>query len=661
MLRKFSLAACTCVAAALTAVVSGPAAAQSVDARPRVATAPQTSAESTPVETMAPVPAERAAPAPADNAAPAPAETPAPAATDAMAPAAPVVEIDPLVAQVRQVLGKFKFADSTPAERTALTAFYAERSALIWVTADGFTERARHAMAEIAKADDWGLTAKAFALPVLSVEERSRAALADAEIKLSVAVLKYARHARGGRLDPAQVSRNFDQKLSLRDPKVVLETVAGIETPGSYLRALHPKHPQFELLRQALIKARAGSAQQPEAEAVVQLPDGPTLKLGMEHPDVALLRKRFNLQARFGAENLYDTAVQEAVAEHQRKSGMRPDGVLGARTRAALNGADKAAPQFGSDDQRLNVNMERWRWMPEDMGEFHVWDNIPEFQTRLVRRGQVIHQARIIVGRVETQTTIFSANMRYVIFGPEWGVPDSIKVKEILPYLRPSFEGPGFFGFGGGGITDTRILEKHNLRVTYNGQPVDASQVDWTSVDIRKFNFIQPSGAGNVLGAVKFRFPNKHDIYMHDTPQRELFEKTVRTFSHGCVRVQNPGRFAEVLLEEDKGWSAARVRDMMAQGGNVEVSLTKQIPVHITYFTTVASEDGQVRSFGDVYGHDRRVAAALAGRPLSLEPPSSTSNSVVDAPPVRPDPKEARRQQRRYGGNDDVFSGLFGN
>jgi L,D-transpeptidase YcbB len=658
MLRKFSLAACTCVAAALTAVVSGPAAAQSVDARQRLATVPQTSTEPAPVETMAPVPPERAAPVPADKAAPAPAESPAPAAAE-MAPAAPVVEVDPLVVQVRQVLGKFRFTDSTPAERAALTAFYADRTALVWVSADGFTERARDAMAEIAKADDWGLTAQAFAVPAVSAGERSPAALADAEIKLSVAVLKYARHARGGRLDPAQVSRNFDQKLSLRDPKVVLETVAGPDTPGSYLRALHPKHPQFELLRQALIKARGGSAQ-PDAEAVVQLPDGPTLKLGMVHPDVALVRKRLNLEARFGTENLFDTAVQEAVAEYQRKNGMRPDGVLGARTRTALNGTDKAAPQFGSEEQRLIVNMERWRWMPEEMGEFHVWDNIPEFQTRVVRRGQLVHQAKIIVGRVETQTTIFSANMRYVIFGPEWGVPDSIKVKEILPYLRPSFEGPGFFGFGGGSFTDTRILEKHNLRVSYNGQPVDASQVDWTSVDIRKFNFIQPSGPTNVLGAVKFRFPNKHDIYMHDTPQRELFDKTVRTFSHGCVRVQNPGRLAEVLLEEDKGWSAARVRDLMAQGGNVEVTLTKQIPVHISYFTTVASEDGQVRSFGDVYGHDRRLAAALSGRPLPLEPPASTS-PVADAPPVRPDPKESRRQQRRYGGNDDFFSGLFGN
>src|SRR5262249_3076335 len=259
------------------------------------------------------------------------------------------------------------------------------------------------------------------------------------------------------------------------------------------------------------------------------------------------------------------------------------------------------------------------------LGEFHVWDNIPEFQMRVFKRGQMIHQGKIIVGKPETQTAIFSANMKYVIFGPEWGVPDSIKIKEILPYLRPTVEtGGGFFGGFGFGGTDTRVLEKHNLRVTYNGRPVDASTVDWSTVDIRKFNFIQPAGRGNVLGAVKFRFPNKHDIYMHDTPQRELFEKALRTYSHGCIRVHNPGRLAEVLLEEDKGWSAGRVRDLMAQGAegiSFEATLTKQIPVHITYFTAVV-EDGQVRSFGDIYGHDRRVTAALGGRPMPLEPPT---------------------------------------
>jgi murein L,D-transpeptidase YcbB/YkuD len=520
------------------------------------------------------------------------------------------------------------------------------------VTADGFTPRAEHAMAEIAKADDWGLDAQAFELPQLG--DKSQAALADAEVKLSLAVLKYARFARGGRLDPAQLSRNFDQPPSLRDPKAVMEAVAGTDTPGNYLRDLHPKHVQFERLRQALLKARAGAGQpEQKAEAPVTLPNGPTLKAGMEHPQVALLRLRLKVRTSPGTEQLYDQDVAEAVSAFQKKNGLRPDGVVSSRTRAALNAANENAPRpaFGSEVQRIIANMERWRWMPEDLGEFYVWDNIPEFMTRVVKNGQQIHQARIVVGRPDTQTALFSANMRYIVFGPEWGVPDSIKVKEILPYLRPSSDG-GFFGFGG---TDTRVLEKHNLRVSYNGQPVDASQIDWSQVDIRRYTFIQPSGQGNVLGAIKFRFPNKHDIYMHDTPQRELFEKTVRAYSHGCIRTHNPGRLAEILLEEDKGWSAARVRDLLAKGGNNEVTLTKQIPVHITYFTMMVGDDGRVQSFGDIYGHDHRVTMALAGRPLPLEPPSIDSASLNERT------KEARRPRYQQQSKTDVFSGLFGN
>jgi L,D-transpeptidase YcbB len=343
--------------------------------------------------------------------------------------------------------------------------------------------------------------------------------------------------------------------------------------------------------------------------------------------------------------------VQDAVKAFQQKNGIQPTGTLTSRTRSALNGAEAPRPAFGSEVQRIIVNMERWRWMPEDLGDFYVWDNVPEFQSRVVKRGQTIHQTRIVVGKPETQTTLFTANMRYIVFGPEWGVPDSIKVKEILPYLRPSMDG-GFFGFGGG--TDTRILQRHNLRVSYNGRPVDASQVDWTQVDIRRFTFIQPAGPTNVLGGIKFRFPNKHDIYMHDTPQRDLFEKTVRAYSHGCIRVQNPGRLAEILLEEDKGWSAAHVRNLLAQGGNNEVTLTKQIPVHITYFTVMVGDDGRLQSFGDIYGHDNRVAVALAGRPLPLEAPSVAAASPRDS-------KEARRAKAYKQTNNDFFSGLFGN
>lgn len=620
MLRPVSLAARTSLAAVLALATIAPAHAQA--------------------------PSESAPP----QAGAAPPSTEAPAAP----PPAPVVEVDPLVAQVRQLAAAPARGNVIAADRTAVAEFYGDRTATVWVTGDGFTARARHAMAEIAKADDWGLEARAFELPQLAPGDTSLAALAGAEVKLSLAVLKYARYARGGRFDPAQLSRNFDQKPTLREPKAVIEAVAAIETPGDYLRDLHPKHVQFERLRQALLKAR-GTAGRPEekAETIVRVPEGPTLKLGMKHPNVALLRQRLKLAAQPGEEDVFGEDVQEAVKAFQRKSGLQADGIVASRTRAVFNGADAPRPAFGSEVQRIVVNMERWRWMPEDLGTFYVWDNVPEFQSRVVKAGQTIHQTRIIVGKPETQTTLFSASMRYVVFGPEWGVPDSIKVKEILPYLRPTSDGGGLFGWGGG--TDTRVLQRHNLKVSYNGKPVDASQVDWQQVDIRRFTFIQPSGPTNVLGGIKFRFPNKHDIYMHDTPQRDLFEKTVRAYSHGCIRVQNPGRLAEILLEEDKGWSAAHVRGLLAKGGNNEVTLTKQIPVHITYFTVMVGDDGRLQSFGDLYGHDSRIASAMAGRPLPLEAPSVTAASPKDS-------KEARRAKPyKQTNNNDFFAGLFGN
>jgi murein L,D-transpeptidase YcbB/YkuD len=366
----------------------------------------------------------------------------------------------------------------------------------------------------------------------------------------------------------------------------------------------------------------------------------------MTHPQVALLRRRLGVA---GPETLYDAPLAEAVMAFQREHRMAPDGILGARLRAALNRGRESpvAGPWGSEEQRLVLNMERWRWMPEDLGALHVWDNVPEFLARVVKDGEVIHTARIVAGKPDTQTVMFSAPMRYIVFHPEWGVPDSIKIKEILPYLRPS--SGDFFGIFGG--ADTRVLQRHNLRVSYNGHPVDASQVNWNAVDVRRYSFTQPAGAGNVLGVVKFRFPNRHDIYMHDTPQKELFDKTTRAFSHGCIRVQNPGRLAEVLLAEDKGWPGDQVRALLAEGYNNEVTLEHPIAVHVTYFTAVAEADGSIAYFGDIYGLDKRLAAALHGEPL---PPEAASGEETLS--------EARRARKGSAQSPlDLFSGLFGN
>ena len=404
---------------AATPAARAAAGAPASELQPSAAVAP------TPAHSAAPTPVE---PPPTEQAAPsAPASLPA--AAEPASPAATATAVaDPILEEVRQQLAQPTRANADRADRAALAAFYAERSeALLWVKTDGFTTRARHAMAEIRRAEDWGLSAAAYELPQLASNESRPSALAAAEIKLSLATLEYARHARGGRLDPAQVSRSFDQKPSLPDPKEVMRAVAGTETPGTYLVGLHPKHPQFERLRQALLKAPAGGARPaPTAEPVLELPNGPTLKPGMEHPHVAFLRQRLGVPARAGARDVYDEQLAEVVMAFQRQKGIRPDGVVSPRTRAALNGgsARPAEPSPSADMQHIIANMERWRWLPEDLGKLYVWDNVPEFMTRVVKSGRTVHQAKIIVGKPETQTVMFSANMRYVVFGPEWGVPE---------------------------------------------------------------------------------------------------------------------------------------------------------------------------------------------------------------------------------------------
>jgi murein L,D-transpeptidase YcbB/YkuD len=436
-------------------------------------------------------------------------------------------------------------------------------------------------------------------------------------------VLKYARHARGGRLEPSQLSPDLDLRPNLYDPKSVMHAIATAPEADAYLRSLHPKHPQFERLRKAFLAVRVHdeSDEVDGQRAGWRVPPGPRIRPGMRHPHVALVRQRLGVVSAQGEESYYDEPLSHAIKSFQRERGLEPDGVIASATRSALNGSSTSNGRAVA--QQLMVNMERWRWMPDELGELFVWDNIPEFEMNVVKKGQVVHAEKIIVGKRGTPTPIFSASMEFIVFHPEWNVPDSIKVAELWPNLS---QGTGWYG-----DVDTSILRRQNLRVSYNGRPVDPNEVDWASVDIRRFQFTQPAGAHNVLGAVKFRFPNKHDVYMHDTPQRELFSRPARMFSHGCIRVQNPRRLAEILLAEDQGWPASQVGSLLTDrynNYNKEIRLTRKIPVHVTYFTAVADDNGTVRYFGDIYGHDERVAAALAGRPARLKAPDEWAEAA---------------------------------
>lgn len=577
--------------------------------------------------------------------------------TEGMAAA---LKVNPVLENIIRRLGQTSVAAADREDLAALSAYYNGAGAPLFVTALGYTLRAESVMAEIRSAADWGLDAKAFALPAaLPDGEKPFATLADAEIKLGLAALKYARYASGGRVDPAKLSKYLDMKPTLPEPKVVLAALAATDDAGSVLQGYHPKHEQFLLLKKALLAARspAKPATEPAAAAAdpSKLPlDGPALKPGANHPDILALRKRLGVPGEAGREDHYDSKLLDAVKAFQKQAKLGNDGVISPKLRAALNGkaevVEKADP--GKDVERIILSMERWRWMPRELGAMYVWDNIPEFQTRVVKGETVIHQEKIIVGKTNTPTPSFSAKMQFVIFHPDWGVPDSIKIKEILPYLRRPAQ-DSFFGFGGG--ADTRVLQRHNLKVTMNGRPVDASQVDWNAVDVRQFQFTQPPGGTNVLGVVKFRFPNRHDVYMHDTPQRELFQTKVRTYSHGCVRVHNPQRLAEVILAEE-GMTPSQVEGLIKGGAKTEVTLKNQIPVHVTYMTAVASADGKVETFSDIYGHDNRLQLALSGKQTEFTDPVEIAETPAIARQARIKAKASKQE-----GPVGFLSGLFGN
>jgi L,D-transpeptidase YcbB len=518
-----------------------------------------------------------------------------PASEAPLAVEKPVVE-DPFAIALKAKLAQVPkgMGARDRADRTALATFYEAREhKALWTTAAGLSVRADAVMGEIEQAEDWGLEAADFALPTLPPDP-GKEDLADAEVAIGAALLKYARFARGGRLDPRSLTKFLDRSAPLREPSVVLEQIALAEQPGAYLRGLHPQHPQFERLRRTYLEMRRSSSIVTTAEKV---PNGPKLVPGSRHPHVALVRSRLGIafSGHPGDEALYDDALVKAVVEFQTARGIKkPGGIVDAPTRQALNTIETGG------SRRILANMEQWRWMPEKLGDFHVWVNIPEFMIRVVQNGQVIHAERIVVGKADTQTPIFSDELEQVIFHPFWGVPDSIKRNELQPNLA-----------AGGSI-----LARQGLRVQYRGRDVDPEAIDWQAMDMRNVHIYQPPGPGNVLGVVKFRFPNKHDVYFHDTPQKHLFTAAVRTFSHGCMRVQNPVRLAELFLGRDRNMSPDRVRSLASPGApqDNQINLTNRVPVHITYFTASVDDEGKASYRNDIYGHEERIALGLEGK-----------------------------------------------
>ncbi|AGK58838.1 ErfK/YbiS/YcfS/YnhG family protein [Hyphomicrobium denitrificans 1NES1] len=618
-----------------TAAVTPPDTAPATETATPPSTATATPSAETPASS--PSPTESAtAPASAGSAQP----EAQPSTPPAAAAAAPETLVSPVVEAARRKLAEKSLVgkDNLAPDVAAAADYYYTHKEPLWINDGSYNEKARSVISDLKKADDWGLESSDFVIPNLASNADADAQGA-AEAQLTLSALKYARFARGGRLDPIALSNILDMKPPVKDPKVVMRELAEASHPGPFLRGLNPHHEGFEKLRQELLKARGATVEEEPTDPAeqVKLPRGKLLRLGVRDDQVALLRQRLKVPSESPDSNdLYDDALVDAVKDYQRANGLNPDGLVGNGVRNALNGGGKSKridPSRNVD--RLIANMERWRWLPENLGSFYVMNNIPEFVSEIWKGKERVLSQKMIVGQPAWPTPVLAANMQYVIFHPSWGMPDGIKAKELAPRLRQA-SSSGFdffdqlFGGGGGNSGGARVIEAYKLQVYYNGRPVDPNSVNWNTADISRYSFTQPPGPDNPLGLVKFRFPNRHDVYMHDTPERGLFGQTNRALSHGCMRVGEPRRTAEVILQEDKGYSPEKVGELWNSGA--DVTLSKPVPVYLVYFTARVNEEGRLETFGDIYGNDNRVMSALRGHPERYTAPEAIDPTEADQP-----------------------------
>jgi L,D-transpeptidase YcbB len=506
-----------------------------------------------------------------------------PATADIAPPELPAVVVD-LPARavgglqgIRQVIGErapaaLAIQRLPEKERRDLAQLYAERdNRPLWITPEGWTPAAKGIVDRLAKAGEDGLFLADYTVPAF--ERHDIAGLAEADLRLSALAVLYARDARGARIDTRRLSRLITPKLAIPsavDVVSALEKTKDAAESNSLLASFNPPHAGYRALRSKLRETRQGSG----ADApLVTIPQGPALKVGMRDERMPLVRARLGLG--ISQEPVFDRSVAVAVAGFQKTAGLPANGILSLQTLAALG-----SPAVSRLEADLVAQMERWRWLPADLGRDHIVVNVPEFVVRVTRDGSQVHQTRVVVGKPDTPTPIFSDTMDHVVVNPSWFVPPSIMKNEFLPKLA----------------IDPDYAAKRGFEVVRRGN----------NIYVR-----QPPGERNALGQIKFMFPNDHAVYLHDTPSRGLFNSTRRAFSHGCVRVDQPFRLAEFIMGREAGYSEARIRGMVGSGERT-VRLPKALPVHITYMTHVVDENGQVKIFEDIYGFHALVRSALA-------------------------------------------------
>ncbi|HSO42988.1 MAG TPA: L,D-transpeptidase family protein, partial [Rhodospirillales bacterium] len=489
-----------------------------------------------------------------------------------------------------------------PGALAAVAKVYAVRGyAPIWTSEQGLRVGAATLVEAFLRAGDDGLEPGEY-LPrrVSGRSLQAVAELAGAELELGAALVRYATDLKVGRLAPTRTDQQGNVLRKEVDAAAVLAGAADTADLGAYLRSLAPANSLYAGLRRSLAEFRraAGRGGWPE-------PAPDRLEAGSQGEPVERLRMILRAtgdlvgsgERQDGA--VFDQALATAVQSFQARHGLPADGVVGTETREAMAvGVDERLRQ-------ILLNMERVRWLPDDLGDPHIMVNLAGFTLSYVEAGADAMTMRAIVGKPARSSPEFSGLITYLEVNPSWSVPRTIAIEDLLPKIRK----------------DPRFLANNDFSLrTGDGGSVDAQAVNWSGMRPDSFPYAlrQKPGPSNALGRVKFMFPNSFDVYLHDTPARGLFSQPVRAYSSGCIRLEKPVELAAKLLEANGNWSDERLRGAIARGETRSVILNRPVSVHLTYLTSWRDPDGTVQFRHDIYGRDREMGAALVARGTQL-------------------------------------------
>lgn len=461
-----------------------------------------------------------------------------------------------------------------------VSAFYkARQNQPIWFTPDGTHNAAYNVAIDVLKnVDKDGLN------PIDYKIADEKEPWITQELQLTRTFLTYILDVRMGRLAPQSTANLV--KVSSEKPKHIEMLLAAVSKPGNYkaLQAMAPTElPDYLALRTLLATYKKMAA----STTLPKLTSAQPLKPGARHPDILSVRQiltqfgDFHQPAENETSEVYDNALLSAVKTFQARHTLEPDGVIGGRTKDVLN---------WSLEERINkiiANMERLRWLPENLGKRYIHANISGYEVSAVEEGKVVIRMPAIVGKVATKTPLFFAQMKEVIVNPSWSVPPGIMSRDKLPKLQND---PGYARRAGFTVYDA------------SGSPVDPESVDWSS-EGHSYHLRQSPGAHNALGRIKLNIENPYTIYMHGTPEQQLFNKTSRGFSSGCIRLQDPVTMASWTLKGTK-WGESDIQSMIQSGTTKTLPLPEKIPVYLTYLTVWVKEDGAVYFSDDHYKMD---------------------------------------------------------